>query len=273
MGIGDIFDAAFRLYARHFVTFLIIALIVYLPYAVLAGVVDMFYEPLALSAQNNSDQMGLFMLATLVVLGVNLMFAIFVYPLCQGAMVHKISAEYLGESIGAAEAYRRMLPRMVTLIVASILVMLVSMAGFMFCVVPGFIALLLLMLVTATIMLENCSAVDALSRSYELMKGNLGKGFLVLLVVVLLSIIIYVVPLYTVMEIPWPSPFIGHFLGYLLEALVLPLQTAAVILFYYDLRIRKEAFDLERLAAAIGPGDTAPEPPESPQPPATPEIG
>ena len=35
MGIGDILDVTFRLYRQRFLTFLLIALVVYVPYALL----------------------------------------------------------------------------------------------------------------------------------------------------------------------------------------------------------------------------------------------
>lgn len=41
-------------------------------------------------------------------------------------------------------------------------------------------------------------------------------------------------------------------MNHLLQALVLPIQTAPTILLYYDLRIRKEAFDLQKLSEALG---------------------
>ena len=37
MGIGDILDVTFRLYRRRFLTFLLIALVVYIPYALFYG--------------------------------------------------------------------------------------------------------------------------------------------------------------------------------------------------------------------------------------------
>ena len=41
------------------------------------------------------------------------------------------------------------------------------------------------------------------------------------------------------------------FVQNLVNVLVLPIQTAPLILLYYDLRIRKEAFDLQMLSSAM----------------------
>lgn len=51
--------------------------------------------------------------------------------------------------------------------------------------------------------------------------------------------------------IPWPHPAFIEAASLILQAFILPIQTAAIILFYYDLRVRKEAFDLQRLAESV----------------------
>ncbi len=45
MGIGDILDVTFRLYRQQFLTFLLIALTVYVPYALLVAVSQPFQQP------------------------------------------------------------------------------------------------------------------------------------------------------------------------------------------------------------------------------------
>jgi hypothetical protein len=44
---------------------------------------------------------------------------------------------------------------------------------------------------------------------------------------------------------------VGSFLGSVLAA---PISTISFTLFYYDLRVRKEAFDLQMMMQAIGAG-------------------
>ena len=51
--------------------------------------------------------------------------------------------------------------------------------------------------------------------------------------------------------IPWPYPFLRVFVQNLAQALLLPITTAPLTLLYYDLRIRKEAFDLQMLSSAM----------------------
>ena len=51
--------------------------------------------------------------------------------------------------------------------------------------------------------------------------------------------------------IPWPHVLLRVFVQNLAQALLLPIQVAPITLLYYDLRIRKEAFDLQMLSSAI----------------------
>ena len=52
--------------------------------------------------------------------------------------------------------------------------------------------------------------------------------------------------------------FLMTFITTAADALVLPIQAAPMIFFYYDLRVRKEAFDLDRLSAMIEGSDADP---------------
>lgn len=285
MGIGDILDATFRLYRNHFATFLLIALVVYVPYALVVSGVEATFEAEIVEAEsqllldeeiesfedfearrNQGGEAEFDPFAAdvdfpwgslLLMVAISFVFYFLVFPLCQGAMVHKISASYLGDTIGAGEAYRRALPRLPVLIGANIVAGILIFIGYLLLIVPGVLATLWLLLVTAAVMLENQGVIGALKRSTSLMKGHLGKGFLLLLVVGVIGWGFNVGVEVVANMVPWPTLFLKHFVWNIALAIILPVQTAPFILLYYDLRIRKEAFDLERLAELLG--EPAPE--------------
>ena len=297
MGIGDILDAAFRLYRAHFGTYLTIALVVYVPYGALMGAFQTFVHAnalqnlprrkptfqtvavstvpqnlpqnemgvlsdrdLVLTAIGSNQPLGptlwaqalvpLFIVAVIVGAIVGLMMMM-ILAICQGALLHNISAGYLGESLGAWESYTRAAPQLLRLIGANVRVSVRCMLGFICLIVPGVIFALWFMLVAPVVMLEKRAGSAALGRSRELMRGNLRKGFLLALVVMVLTIIISLGLGFVLSWISWPHPFLENFSTQIVQVLVLPIQTAPVILLYYDLRIRKEAFDIERLAAEL----------------------
>jgi hypothetical protein len=292
MEVGDILDTAFRLYKERFAVFATIAAVVYLPYALLVaaitswarsmmptpavspgglgGIWSMLERPrIPLAAVVSEVHLlslrappfsGVGAVSPLVLIAGAvgsmiglLVFLSLVYPLCTGALLVNISAGYLGEELGAAESYSRVFKKLGILLWAQFLVMLVVFAGLCVCVVPGIIASLWFMLVPAVALLETTDQASAvLGRSRALMADNLGKGFRLGFVVWLLSMVVTLGGSAILRLVPWPIAFIGDFLENILGALVIPLSIGVVVLFYYDLRIRKEGFDLQHLASRMG---------------------
>jgi hypothetical protein len=177
-------------------------------------------------------------------------------PLCAAALVHNISASYLGEDLTAGQSYARAAPRLLPLLGTQMLSTLVILLGLILLVVPGVIFSLWFLVIAPVVILERKAVTSALGRSRELMRDNLGKGFMLGFVVGILSAILgFALGLLTSF-VPWPHPTINAFVQTVLQALLLPIQTAPWILLYYDLRIRKEAFDLQMLAETLSPVTT-----------------
>lgn len=104
-------------------------------------------------------------------------------------------------------------------------------------------------------MLENTGATDSIRRSIFLSRDYLGRIFLVYL---LMGVIGFVLSF--VLNLPqnliknanialviWQ--FLATFLAYTLS---FPISTIATCLLYYDLRVRKEAFDLQLMMESMG---------------------
>ncbi|PYV16436.1 MAG: hypothetical protein DMG21_11775 [Acidobacteria bacterium] len=114
------------------------------------------------------------------------------------------------------------------------------------------------------LLLENLKARAAIKRSVTLTKGNVGRVFLI---TVLMSLVSYAVAL--VLEGPFlvvffwktikrhgqPPPFwitLGlNVSGGLGHALTGPLLMIGLVLLYYDIRVRKEGFDLQIMMTAL----------------------
>jgi hypothetical protein len=270
MGVGDILDATFRLYRQRFVAFLLIALVVYVPYGLLASVLQPFpTAPQPVAAQRGAAhdaraphaefaQVSAVTFVPWIIMV--FLFAVILLPLCSAALVQNISASYLGEDLSAGQSYARAAPRLFGLVGTQMLAGLAMMVGFVLCVVPGIYLSLWFLVVVPVVILEGRYGTTALRRSYELMKGNINKGFLLGLVLLILGFLVNIV-LQRVAPL-LPHPVLGIFLTIICQALILPIQTAPWTLLYYDLRIRKEAFDLQMLSAALsepaagGPGLT-----------------
>ena len=134
---------------------------------------------------------------------------------------------------------------------------LVIGVGFILLIVPGIILLGGLLLSTPVLVLEQpISATGAMSRSWELSRGFRGKALLTLFVTSLLLLI----PTMLTGILAGIAALLGassllvfSVLGGVLQIFVYPFMYVAFTVLYYDLRVRKEGFDLELLAAAPQP--------------------
>ncbi len=127
------------------------------------------------------------------------------------------------------------------------------------------------------LIVEDSGAGEAIARSGRLMRGHILRGFAVLFLVFVVSYAalmllqgpFIVLNLIAVTRHAAPAPWImsGMALGQAVSVcLTGPLGLVAFVLLYFDLRIRKEAFDLAMLAAGAGEEDEALKPPPLPAP-------
>jgi uncharacterized membrane protein len=113
-------------------------------------------------------------------------------------------------------------------------------------------------------LLEDAGPVTALQRSFALTKKNAGRAFLVMLISVAITgavVSVLAIPPYIGMLVSmmakhfetmrlWLALFQGGV--YIGEALAGPILIIATSVFYFDLRVRKEALDLQMMIAPVG---------------------
>ena len=322
MDVGDMMDAAFRVYRARILTFLTIALVAYMPYALSVSLWQALIEPeltrLAAGFQTLGPSAGspsihpeqqeaaavnaytteillitaisaagghhglpaLAMLAdtawqgrpvfaqtgggpdevlaalklmALLMMGmaINLLFIVVVDPLARAALVYNISGAYLGEELSAARAYRLALPRLPVLIVANIIAWIGILMGYCMMVVPGVLAQVWMLLLAPAILLEKRGPIEGIRRSYQLVRGNVARGFLLAAAVFLLSLLGALLVNLTVELLPIEHEAVKLFIVNVGNAALLPVTVGPAIFLYYDLRIRKEGMDLTMLEEAM----------------------
>jgi membrane-anchored glycerophosphoryl diester phosphodiesterase (GDPDase) len=134
--------------------------------------------------------------------------------------------------------------------------------GFLFMVIPGVILAVGLALAIPAVVLEPRSASAALSRSWELTRGSrwrifaLGVTLLVLLYVPVIAISGLVAVLIPTGAGPSfaassVSTIVALAIAGVIQLFIYPLFYCVLTVTYYDLRVRKEGFDLELLASSL----------------------
>jgi hypothetical protein len=255
--MGEVLDRSFTLYRGHFLLFVALSGIPQLPVLALRlaqiGVTPLGSDPdLAMAS------------VTVVILLLTLVAATFAFLLSQGATILAVADLYLGGGVTISGALRRVLEDIAYLFGVIVLNFLTIGAAMIFLFVPGIYVACRLFVSVPAALIEKRSPSDSLTRSWDLTRDNAGRAF-----VVLLLYLVLVWAMQLVFALPFSFAAIANMsrpgamrlwlaVAQLGESastvLVTPVLMIATAIFYYDLRVRKEAFDLEFLMdpASIG---------------------
>ena len=244
LSVGEILDVSFSLYRRHFATLGTIAVLC-------SGI------PVLLSLYIESSGGVLYNLPLTL-----LHYVIFTVlsSIATAATVFVVSESYLGRPLPAREALSRATPLLARLILCSLLFAIIVGIGFIFFFIPGIIMVCGLLLAFPSLVLEpGISPTGALSRSWSLTRGSRWRMFALLITMVLL-LYVPLVGLGAVAAVALPGGSHGTTPGTVtlavvgvVQMLLYPLLYCVLTVAYYDLRVRKEGFDLEVLASTLQP--------------------
>ena len=248
LSVGEILDVSFTLYRRHFGALAGVALVC----SGLPVLVSIYIE----AAGGMLSNIGL-TLAYYVVFMI-------LSAIATAATVFIVSESYLGRPLGARDALARATPLLARIVACSILLALVVGLGFVFFLIPGIILACGLLLAFPALVLEpGMTPTGALGRSWALTRGSRWRMFGLLVTLVIL-LYIPLVSLTGIAAVVLPasdfaSPggsgagLLAVGLAGLVQLLIYPLFYCVLTVAYYDLRVRKEGFDLEVLASTLQP--------------------
>jgi hypothetical protein len=279
--LSELLDELFRLYRRHFSLIVAVALLVALPglvWSLATGVyrlnstsyTNLFTTTGTSTPTFNSQQLSN-LLGTLLLGGLG---GLILLPFSVGAVYRAVTDVALGRPATIAVVLRETLARYWPLLglvglffVFAVVWLIAEVIGFLLLFLPGlavFCAAVYFLvrwsLVVATMMAEDVGPIRGLGRSWSLVSGSWWRTFGILLIVgILQSIISYaLLILFTLFaDIFSTGDFRSALVSVgstLLSALVSPITTIAVVLLYFDLRVRKEGLDLDQLAQQTTPG-------------------
>lgn len=244
MSFGEILDTGFQLLRNHFGLLVGLSLVLYAPVALLSLL-------LAASAQSGEAPSVPIALFGMLPLGLTILI---VAPIVSAANTYAIGRLYLGEAVGFGDAWRTAVELMLPLVGTSLLSMLAIGVGLVLLIVPGIYLILAFILLWQVMVLERVFGVTALRRSHELMKGNkaraLGVLFVSGVVVAVLSTALQLVFTFV--------PLLGPVASAAAQALGNVYTSAISVVLYFDIRCRKEAFDLDHLARLVQGRSAAP---------------
>ncbi len=265
LSLGELLDRTFFLYRRHFLLFAGIAA---LPYAffffinLATSLVPIFARSAVTGGVRATGLAtaaiggGVFALLAAIVGGIAFLFSV-------GATVYAVSEIYTGRETSIRASLNRVRGKAGTIFGVLFFTGLLFFAGLIVLIIPGIYLMCRVCVATPAALLEDIDATASIRRSFELTRDFAGRGFMIYLlyfVMVWGVVAVFQFPFMllaatsarqTQLLILWTVLMqVGHFLG---SVLVAPVSTIGFALFYYDLRVRKEAFDLQMMMQAIGP--------------------
>jgi hypothetical protein len=261
--MGEILDRTFSLYRRYFVLFVGISAIPQI--LVLALRLGQIMNQPALPNFSTAFSMNAIWLSLVVLVA-----SMIAYLLSQGGTVLAVSELYLGRPTTIGESLRRVWSEFGSIFGVVFLNGLVVGAGLLLLVIPGIYMACRLLVCVPAAMIEKRSARESLERSFELTRDNAGRSFVILILSFVISLaaqMLLSAPFSVLIALSrndYPTQRIllalnqaGATLAAILTAPILLIATAV---YYYDLRVRKEAFDLQimlnpdsQAAPRIGP--------------------
>ena len=260
MTLGEVLDRTFKLYRSNFWLF---AGIIAVPFLVLL-VINIGVAGLGIgtgrAVAGGLPSPGL--LAGMIGGGLTFgLLYLFLLGAAQAATVFAVSDLYLGRPTGLRECYKRVGAKAIRVILILILTGLTVMVGFLLLIIPGFILMCRTAIAVPVSMLEDTKSIRSIERSMELTKGYSGQVFIIFLMVWVLTWIVamifqtpFALLIQTQHTVSFGTLLLQHLSSFISQVLVGPIATIAFSLMYYNLRVRKEAFDIQHLMASLGPG-------------------
>jgi hypothetical protein len=249
LSIGDILDRTFLLYRRYFPLFLGIT-------AIPQVLVLAWNLARTLTASAGNPTLTLALGAYNIALTfLGLILAVMAYLFAQGATVLAVSELYLGKSTSISASLKRVWDDFGPLFGVIALNGLVVGFGFLLLVIPGIYLMCRLLVCVPAALIENRGPRESLDRAFDLTRANAGRAFVILLLSAVLTYAataLFVIPITIATLTAAHDPNKLRLYTALTQIsttvagiLVTPVALIATSIFYYDLRVRKEGFDLE----------------------------
>ncbi len=263
LGIGEILDAGIKIYRARVPVLVKSVAVVLGPVFALTAIIRISIpagNDLLQSSQPgatpdlNVDRLGAFLAGTALI-G---LLAFLASQLATGACFKAVSGVYLDEDPGWRESLRFARSKLRSLLWLSFLLVIFLAPAFVALIVPGVYLWVAWSVAAPVVLLEDIRGRGALKRSRALVKGRFWPTTAVLLLIAILTGVVQAVFIGILAGIASVSGnevavAIADAIGQTASSvLTTPLSAAVLTVLYFDLRVRKEGFDLELLARRLG---------------------
>ena len=257
MELGDFLEKSLAVYRGNFGPFILIALVAHIPVFILTllsgGNAQSAETTEAVDAAEAIADLGAVLIGTIVLALV----AGYFTTVLSASSVAAVGQYYVDGRIDPGYCLRRAWYRIASLSGAYVVFALAMVgAGVLMLLLVGiplfFYLLVVWFFFIECIVLERKKPLDSLWRSRELVQGNFWRVLLIGLVYTLLAVGISVVAGLADVLLSAISPILSTLFLVAVSALITPFLWIGRTLVYYDLRVRKEQYTMDDLAAEMG---------------------
>jgi hypothetical protein len=253
LSLGEILDRTFSLYRRNFLLFMGIAGIPAIAQLSLAlSPFVLRINPFVLNAKTTQQNLAAFF----VLGGLGILVALVAYLFSQGATIFAVTDLYLGRTTGIGQSLRRVWGSLLSLFGVVFLNGLVILLCTLALVIPGIYMMCRLLVCVPAALVEDRGPRESLSRSFELTRDSAGRAFVIFVLYFILAFAIGALlnwpftflAILTAKENPQTAQMwsaVAQVASTIGGVLINPILLIATSVFYFDLRVRKEAFDLQ----------------------------
>ncbi len=276
LAVGELLDAAFKIYRSRAKTLLAAVAIPVVPVLVFSSLVS-FSSQASLqvdpvTGQPNFD--GGDLALTLVGLLVSVVAATVGSAVATAACMRSISGAYVGDDPDWRTSLRFGFSRLGSVVGLSVVSGLATLVGLAVCVLGAIVPLTWFAVAMPVLLVEGTGIGAALGRSRDLARGSFWRVCGIVLLGMLLAMAFQatvsmpLVGLFLVDASPAVIQIVNALVSTVAAVLVTPFSAALTMALYVDLRVRKEGFDLvlwaQRLGAGAGPLPPQPGAPAGP---------
>lgn len=165
--------------------------------------------------------------------------------LASAAVIAVVSERYMGREVTAGDALSRVWSRIGTVVGTAIVYNFIVGIGFVLLVVPGLYFATRFFAMMPAVVIDGYNSSTSQKRSSELTEGSRMRIFGLFVVAWIIYIVLVSMAMGTGVVVF--GPVAGTVIARVMMAAVFPFIGILVTLLYYDLRIRKEGFDLDMM--------------------------
>ncbi|MDX6703254.1 MAG: hypothetical protein QOF26_3480 [Baekduia sp.] len=265
LNLGETLDASIKIVRARWRTLAAVMLVVALPLQILqvlvtASTTDVYQAGSSFSTGGSSkttySDQGAYVAGQLVIF----VLAILGNLLGTVACYRAIADTYLERPTSARASLQYAMGRLGPMLWLTLLLGLGLILGFLAFVIPAIWLAVAWSVTYPVLLVEDVRGVAALKRSFALVKDHWWATFgrvavayiLVLVVTAVASSVIVAVPLLAVDDTSFGALLLSNLGSLIVTLLTTPFLAAVITLVYFDLRVRKEGFDLALLAERMG---------------------